>query len=193
MAARCKVKSSQVPHPRSHAGAWEREQDNMEDLFGEGKVIRIETKYGDTVERYIRFLKVKDLPEFFRIDAMENEVERMAALIAMIKQRVRGEIRSLPGDDLRDAFMDMNFGSAPTSLIPKESVGGDTLHNLISSFDFLISQGHSFSAIMEYTVPRYRHLMEAACNRVFGKKEKPKKTDWLDTFTKMGIPVERRK
>jgi hypothetical protein len=161
----------------------------MDDLFGEGKTIRIDTKYGDTVERYIRFLKVKDLPKFFRIDALENKAERTASLIDMIEERVVGETDSLPGDDLRDAFMDMNFGSAPTS----ETVGAQgpvpLLHNLVRAFDFLISQGHSFSAIMEYPLPRYRLLIDAACNRVFGKK---KKTDPFEFFSKMGIPVEAR-
>ncbi len=164
----------------------------MEDLFGEGKIIRIEAMYGDTVERYMRFLKVKELPEFYRINEIKDERERTLALIAMIKEKVEGEIDSLPANDIRDAFIDINFGSAPTS----ETVGAQgpvpLLHNLVNAFDFLISQGHSFSAIMEYTLPRYRLLIDAACERVFGKKEKPKKMDPLEAFQKLGFRIRRK-
>lgn len=166
----------------------------MEDLFSEGKVVRIETdgENGEAAERYMRFLKVKDLPEFFSIDEIEDEVEKLAAFIRMIEQRTEGELDSLPSDTVFDAFINLNFGKAEPGE-KKTSAEINMVNNFANAFDFLISQGHSFSAIMEYTIPRYRHLMEAACTRLFGKKEKPKKMDPLDAFRKLGIPIRKKK
>ena len=41
-------------------------------------------------------------------------------------------------------------------------------------------------------MPRYRLLIDAACNRMFGKKEKPKPMDPLTAFMKLGIPVRKK-
>ena len=163
----------------------------MEDFFCEGKIVRIETDYGETVERYMRFLKVKEIPEFFRIDAIKDSLIRTDAFINMLDQKVEGEIDSLPSDALRDVFIDINFGKAEPGKKKTNDIINIT-NNLVSSFDFLISQGHSFSAIMEYTLPRYRYLQEAACTRMFGKKEKPKVMDPLAAFRKLGIPIKRK-
>lgn len=163
----------------------------MEDLFGEGKTVRIEAIYGDTVERYMRFLKVKELPEFYRINEIKDERERTLAFIAMIKQRVVGEIDSLPADDIRDAFVDMNFGKAE----PGEKKTSDEINivnNLASAIGFLVSQGHSLSDIMEYPLPRFRLYGDTASDRVYGKKEKPTKMDPLDAFIKLGFPIKRK-
>ncbi len=162
----------------------------MEDLFSEGKVVRIETG-GETVERYMRFLKVKDLPEFFSIDEIDDDVEKLAAFIELIERKTEGEIDSLASDAVFNAFINLNFGKAEPG---EKKISGETdmTNNLASAFDFLISQGHSFSAITEYTVPRYRYLMEAACTRLFDKPEKPKKMDPLDAFRKLGFPIKHK-
>ena len=98
----------------------------MEDLFGEGKVVFIKTDYGETAERFIRFLKVKELPEFYRVNEIKDERERTIAFIAMIEKRVVGEIGSLPANDVRDAFIDMNFGSPAEREKAKKKASGET-------------------------------------------------------------------
>lgn len=173
----------------------------MEDLFGEGKTVFIKTDYGETAERYIRFLKVKELPEFYRINDIKDERERTLAFIAMIEKRVVGEIGSLPGNDVRDAFIDMNFGSPAEREKTKKKTSGEIniVNNLASAIGFLISQGHSLSSIMEYPLPRFRLYGDTASDRVYGKaelslgkKEEPKKMDPLTAFQKLGIPIRRK-
>jgi hypothetical protein len=165
----------------------------MEDLFGEGKAVFIKTDYGETAERFMRFLKVKELPEFYRINEIKDERERTLAFIAMIKEKVTGEIDSLPANDVRDAFIDMNFGSPAER--DKKKVGAEDflpVHNLASAIGFLVSQGHRLSDIMEYPLPRFRLYGDTASDRVYGKKEKPKKMDPLDAFIKLGFPIKRK-
>ena len=112
----------------------------MEDLFGEGKTVFIKTDYGETADIYMRFLKVKELPEFYRINDIKDERERTVAFIAMIKEKTREEIGSLPANAVRDAFIDMNFGSPAEREKAEKKASGETdiVDNLASSFDFFV-------------------------------------------------------
>ncbi len=167
----------------------------MEDLFSEGKTVRIETADGDTVELYMRFLKVKELAEFYRIVAIEDDVEKLASYIAMIKGTVEVDelIDDLPFEAVFDAFEDLNFPVGANDDSPEQGTNDNTpLQNFTAEFDFMVSQGHAFDVIMEYPVPRYLYLLKAAMHRVFGKKDKPKVMDTLDAFRKLGIPVKNK-
>lgn len=159
----------------------------MEDLFDDGKIVKIETEYGIGVKLYMRYLKVKELPEFFRIAVISDVSKRIAYYINMIESKVDEPIDYLSSDALFTVFENMNFSQPEDQGYGGEQGEIDNVKNFDITFDFLISQGHRFSDILEYTVPRYRYLLEAASNRVFGKKKKP---DPLAFFSKMGIPVE---
>lgn len=166
----------------------------MEDLFSEGKTVFIKADYGETVERFMRFLKVKELPEFYRINEIKDERERTLTFIAMIEKKVTGEIDSLPANKVRDAFIDMNFGSPAEREKAEKKAGGniDIVNNLASAIGFLISQGHLSRDIMEYPLPRFRLYGDTASDRVYGKKEEPKKMNPLDFFSKIGVPIRRK-
>lgn len=158
----------------------------MEDLFCEGKTVRLDTPDGE-VELYMRYLKVRELPELFRIIAIEDYDRKMIASIALVKRVA--EIDDLPHDALSavfDAFKKMNLPD-PAGTGEEASDEASAVDNFTWAFDFMISQGHSIDTIMEYPLPRYRRLLEAATDRVFGKK---KEQDPLTFFQKMGIPVE---
>jgi hypothetical protein len=160
----------------------------MEYFFNEGKTVTIETEDGTAVELYMRFLKVKELPEYFQISEIEDEANMLARYFVLIQSKVEDEIDdNFSVHAVFNAFEKLNFSVPEDQAVSGGKVDINEARNFDIGFDFLISQGHSFSAIMEYTVPRYQYFIQAASNRMFGK---PKKPDQMAFFSSMGIPVE---
>lgn len=161
---------------------------SMEDFFNEGKTVRVDTGDGEGVDIYMRFLKVKEFPLFFRIAEIEDELTKLDLYVELIESVTDYPIDSLPAEALFKAFEEMNFPVAD-GMEGRGRGEVNEVNNFDITFDFLISQGHRFDDIMEYPIPRYRSLCDAARDRVFGKKQK-KKSDPFDYFSRMGIPVE---
>ena len=126
--------------------------------------------------------------------AGENgEMKILPALIDLVAQTIDREIESLPSDALNkiiDTFMELNFGKREQGAKKTKGTTDDT-DELAIAFDFLIIQGHSFSDILEYTLPQLRIFQKVACDRLLGKKD-PKKMDPLDAFKKLGFPIKHK-
>lgn len=171
----------------------------MEDFFSE-KILSVEDEDGEIVELKMRPLKVKEFPQIFRISAMQEkegaagengEMKILPFLIDLVAQTIDKDIEKLPSDALNEIiseFIELNFGKEEQGKKEIKNTINDT-DELAISFDFLIIQGHSFSDILNYTLPQLRIFQKVACDRLLGKKT-PKKMDPLEAFRKLGIPIK---
>lgn len=185
--------------------------DNGASGFFAVKKARVRFSDGD-VELTQRPMKVKELPEYLSISARkergETEDRLFPDIIALINKTVVCEIpdivlalyeNSISGalETVVDNFFELNFGEVLSGLSglnrSKGKRGRDVMGDIVTVFDFLISQGHTFSEIQEYTLPQFAAFQAAACARLsinMPKLKTPKQITPEQFFEKVGIPVE---
>ena len=166
----------------------------MEDYFAE-TTIRIEPEDGGQPTTLImRPLKVKEIPSLLRLEAVADrdaaggDLSSFADFIELVDGTVDGDVKALHRDALDGiikTFDDLNF---PEGVKRKP---GDAKKFEEKEFarmvEYLIAQGHAFSEIEEYTLPRFRLFVELAGERLSGKPRK--KVDPLEALKGLGIPV----
>ncbi len=166
--------------------------DKNPDSFFEEKVIKVVID-GETILFFMRPLKVKEIIETLRISAMEKrlegDIESKAHLAKLVSKTIDKSIDGLPVEcvkEITDAFYDYN-----SLMDPKPGGQVKDKFRIIKSalalnFDFLISQGHTMSDIMEYTIPQMELFRNAAMERMTGKVQ----GDLVEIGKDMGIPFK---
>jgi hypothetical protein len=176
----------------------------MKDFF---KVEKIIVEQGDT--EYIFFmspLKIKHLADIQRIRVSSAHMDEafngnvplggqvLYELISVLEKVFTPSISDLPMEVLEDLFsyfIEMNFNE---DIFTSKGKGEETFTTIL---DFLISQGHQMSDILEYTLPQLQLFVNAASDRITGGKTKQgddsekvidASDDPLSVFRAIGIP-----
>ncbi len=166
------------------------------DKFFEEKEILV--KYKDNASLLnMRPLKVRELKEVFRINALpKEEDDTFRELIGLIAPTITvklgpanllqtmlmfGEYVEL--GKILDMFIDLNYSAA-------KETGSDKCC-LAEAIDSLINQGHNSDAILDYTLPQFVAYQKAACKRMENLSGKKKKTPTtpFDFFKGMKVPI----
>lgn len=169
----------------------------MTDEFFSEQAIVLELESGEALRAFMRPLKVKEIGLSCRITKLQeehaDEAEFMPHLIKLVEGTIDISIDALPMSTLKqiiDIFIDFNFGDvgADKKLNTKTKGRQDAArNNLAKSFDFLIHQGHSFSDILEYTLPQVKLFQDAAIDRLTGVK---KSVDPIAALTAAGVKLK---
>lgn len=168
----------------------------MTDEFFSEQAIVLELESGEALRAFMRPLKVKEIGLSCRITKLQeehaDEAEFMPHLIKLVEGTIDISIDALPMSTLKqiiDIFIDFNFGDGEketkvkTEAKKKIQTGQDVITR---SFDFLIHQGHTFSDILEYTLPQVRMFQQAAIDRLTGVK----KVDPIAALTAAGVKLK---
>jgi len=167
----------------------------MEHYFSE-TTIRIAPESGEEITLIMRPLKVKELPDLLRLEARaasgdgEATIAGFADFIDLVDGTVDGDIKALPTealDGIIKAFDGLNFPAGAKK--GKASKKPFDEKEFARSIEFLISQGHAFSEIEEYTLPRFRLFVDLAIERLTAKPKK--KVDPMEALAGLGIPMRQ--
>ncbi len=165
--------------------------------FFEEKHISLSDEAGNSIEFFMRPLKVKEMHVVCRISKFYEDGKSHDYVTPLLLGLIIDTI-SIPGpkiplgatEKLIDYFMEDNF-------TPEEEPGGEgpaaakkeEIKPLSFYFDLLISQGHNYFEILDYPIPLFNDFLIALCDRLTGNK---KPMDPLAAFRRMGIPIENR-
>lgn len=159
------------------------------DTFFDEKPILISIPGFDTFTIFMRPLKVREIPLLNRItylqekDPSDQQAALMLVLLAVSTTNVSKN--DLPGGaagGLVRYFIEYNFPKDENIEPPSSKKKG----GMAECFDFLISNGHIYSDIMDYPVKHFNKLVDVASIRL-GLKKEP--MDAVKAFGKLGIPV----
>ncbi len=160
-------------------------QDKEDEFFIE-KTIVLELDGGETLRLFMRPLKVKEIPLTCRVSKMQqerlSEAEQLPHLIQLVQETIDTNIEGLPFsvlDHLVGVLFDFNFSDESNKKPKKRSVPAPS--ELAIAFDFLICQGHTFTDILEYTLPQVRLFQTVAAERIQGIKRVDPETGLLGT------------
>ena len=167
----------------------------MDGYFAE-KTIRIESEgEDDPVTLVMRPLKVKEIPLLLRLEAVANrdvsDLSSFADFIDLVDGTVDGDITVLPRealDGIIKTFDELNFPERmkrKPATPAKEKFDEKEFARMV---EYLVAQGHAFSEIEEYTLPRFRLFVELAIERLSGKPKK--RVEPLEALRGLGIPVK---
>lgn len=165
--------------------------------FGFEKRICIHDSKNNEVKFYMRPLKVKELGDINRIIELQEQ-EQWADVLPIIMQLISEAIIDVEIEDdwiveeLIEAFMRLNFEDNLPDIKKKHIDKTDNREELAKAIDFLLSQGHLYSDILEYTIPQLILFQNTAINRLFGKT-KGKLKNPIDVLSKIGIPIQQKK
>lgn len=146
-----------------------------------------------TLREYIAFIEERD-GLLFKYQDMELVIKTTKHLWDTIEAHVPGGVpESIPQAAMEDAFALLNFAGEETVVSGKKRKSPEIENEDLLSylFDFLISQGHSRSEIMVYTMPEFIGYQTAASNRLnrmYGGEEEGKKKTNKDPLA--GIPIK---
>lgn len=163
------------------------------DEFFYEQVILLELIDGQVLRVFMRPMKVKEISIASRIAAMQkediSENEYLPFLIQLVERAVSIDIDSLPMatlEKLIDVFLDLNFGDEKTKEKDQKKREIIIPSKLAIAFDFLISQGHSYQDILEYTLPQVRLFQQVAVERLTGVKRE----DPVKALTEAGVVLK---
>ncbi len=182
------------------------------DNFFREKPIAINVETQDTEETtsytvFMRPIKVKDLSILNRIVYLQEDnpedVQAAGMLLELVTSTLHMESDILPIEatsKLISYFIEYNFPKEVKKVKTDKEKAEDekrkklpkkepkNINGLLGCFDFLISQGHIYSDIMEYSLPDFNDFVTTAAERL-GIKKKP--MDAVKAFQKLGIPVKK--
>lgn len=137
----------------------------------------------------MRPLKIGELKLYFDL-VEKSKTQIVPELILLVSGTITPSILDLEIEtftQIHEALIELSF---PDLKKKRNDIGEDvTFSDMV---DFLISQGHIYSQILEYTTLQFNQLIESAGNRLSGKKRK-KKMNAMSALLKIGIPVRGRK
>ncbi len=150
------------------------------DQFFNERFIVLELPDGQILRAFMRPLKVKEIGLACRVARLQEgeakEAEYLPHLIKLVEESIDIDINDLPMDALNhliEVFIELNFGDAEEQQIrAQKAKQRDVIvaSKLAIAFDFLIHQGHSFSDILEYTLPQVKLFQQVAVERLSGTK-----------------------
>ncbi len=164
------------------------------DAFFEKRRIVVELQNGEKAELYMRPLLIRELPLTERVVELQeggvDESEYWPLLIQLVENAVSDKLDILPASTLRDlvdVFLELNFGEEKKGKTKKKKAL-PCPSQLARVFDFLISQGHRYKDILDYTLPQVQLLQQAAVERLTGVK----RVDPVEALTKAGVKVKTK-
>lgn len=154
------------------------------DKFFETKKICVE-KGSEKKTFIMRPLKIGELKSYF--DLIEKSKSQIVPeLILLVSGTITPSILDLEIEafsQIHEALIELSF---PDLKKRKNDIGEDvTFSDMV---DFLLSQGHNYLQILDYTTLQFNQLIESAGNRLSGKKRK-KKMNAMAALLKIGIPI----
>ncbi len=92
-------------------------------------------------------------------------------------------------EKLIQTLIEYNFPGINEEETTKKKVKEEDLRDLVFYIDFLVTQGHKVSDIMDYTINQFNDFVETACDRIGGHK---KPMDPMTAFRKLGLPIRKK-
>lgn len=169
--------------------------------FFEELPIPINIEGGKNFVVFMRLLKVKEIPILNRIVYMQerdpNSEQAAVMLILLAGSTLNLPIDEIPveaSSGLVKHMISFNFPEKKKDPDDKtdDKSKKDTQKKkdgLVKCMDFLISNGHKYSDIMEYPVKIFDNFIITVAERLGCK---PKVTDPAEAFRKLGLPVKPR-
>lgn len=164
--------------------------------FFSTKKITVEIEGQSPVTLIMYPLRMRQLPEFLDLLGAGMEPAYTQEIINIIQDAVHmtdSEFESLPAaalETLVNIFIELSFPpEGRVKLKGRDAKSCISANEYPVMLDFLISQGHIYSEIMEYTVPQFRAFVDAAVERLTGTKTEKK--DPIAVLTSLGIPIKR--
>lgn len=169
--------------------------------FFDEQQLSISNKDGETLEFFMRPLKIKELKVIRRISFLAEsggaEEFTTPLLLTLMIGCFSIDSRYIPresAEKLINTFIDYNFPKVKEFEESDRSATKKKQEKKISKplsfyIDFLVNQGYSFHDVMEMTLPQFNELIIKAGERLCPSS---KVMDPLEAFTKMGIPIRNR-
>lgn len=172
------------------------------DTFFTEQIIHIDLEGADRVTFTMRPLKIRELPGYLRCLKKTRNYPPLEGdkgggipeLIDIIAVTVDKSLYDLPAAALShiiDVFLDLNFHEGKEEKIrdQKSEIRNLEDGDFARMLDFLITRGHCYADILEYTLPQFRQFIEAAVERLTGVKKKKKEP--LEALLGLGIPIRK--
>ncbi len=165
------------------------------DNFFDEYPIKVNIENQEPFVVFMRPLKVKEITILNRIAYLQakDEADEQAAmmLVNLMVDTLNVTSEELPvgaTPGLISYFIEYNFpkDKPPDPKTEKKKSGED---DISECFDFLLTQGHKYSDIMEYHIPQFNKFVNVASARM-GTKRKPLSPE--DAFKELGIPMRPR-
>ncbi len=162
------------------------------------KQIQIKNSEGETLEFFMRPIKIKELKIIGRVSALAENADAeeftTPLLLSLMLDCLSIDRKNIPAgaaEKLIETFIDYNFPSVNDKGTEESDRSATKKKPEPLSFfiDFLVNQGHSISDITEMTIPQFNDLILRAGERLNPSK---KVMDPLEVFRKMGLPIRRR-
>lgn len=167
----------------------------MVDEFFHEQAIILELENGKTLRAFMRPMKVKEISIACRIQEMQKddiaESEYLPFFVQLVERAINIDIDSLPMsilEKLIDIFIKLNFGDIKEKDEQQKKREIVVPSKLAIAFDFLISQGHSYQDILEYTLPQVRLFQQVAVDRLTGVKRE----DPVEALAKAGVKLKHK-
>lgn len=164
------------------------------------KFVDMKLKLGGVDKVYMRPLLVSELALLRRVICMPQDTEEviiayMSELMKLIEPSVQGGLKDeWELDSIVDHFYDINSPKDKSGAAKGKEGVDKIIASLPTNIDFLVSQGHVRSGIMDYCLPLFISSIDAALERLTGKQKKtndPVKS-MMDLATKLNIPITLR-
>lgn len=167
------------------------------DKYFKEKHIVIGNDAGETIEFFMRPIKIKELKIINRVSVLAqasgSDEFTMPLLIELLNSTLSIDAEKIPVSASRglvNAFMEFNFPEAKTgdgeTIKTTDKSIKKKLKELSFWIDFLATQNYSIADIMELTVLQFNELIKAAGDRLCPEK---KIQDPEAVFRKIGIPI----
>ncbi|WKZ15431.1 MAG: hypothetical protein QY317_16165 [Candidatus Jettenia caeni] len=170
----------------------------MDDFF-QNCTICIDINYGDASQGHLhkltmRPLKVRELPLFLKyLDKTKKGHDAVLDLIDIISLVVDKPLKDLPSlalSSIVTVFMELNFPEKDKQIGSRKNTDKVIEEGQFARMiDFLISQGHHYQDILDYTLPQFKQFTNTAIERLTGKRIEKKEP--IDALTHLGIPIRR--
>jgi hypothetical protein len=181
----------------------------MKDFFNQ-KLLEIPVNEDGDLQLFILTpLKVKHIPQLLRLMEVyanvkegETDVEKLAEIeevaLPLFAELIIATLSpASPYDEIKSSkelklnvfkgilsqFIDLNFKDEKKKGSNKAE-GDEKQSSFAEIIDMLISQGHKYSDIQEYTLPQLNLLCDALINRLTPEDKKPKRTSVEEVFSK---------
>ncbi len=167
----------------------------MKKYFKE-KLIWVLDDDGERLEFFMRPIKIKELQLIRRVvdltEEGKSEEFTTPVLLGLLRKTLSISTANIPietMEKLTNTLIEYNFPGINKDETAERKAKEEDKRDLVYYIDFLVTQGHRVSDIMDYTITQFNDLIRAACDRLSGHK---KPMDPMAAFQKLGIPIKRK-
>lgn len=161
-------------------------------MFDKIKNIKLKWEDGDVVFT-MSPIKIKHLDSLESIKYANDEGDdyRIQQIcLELIEDTINiglDEIPQLALQELIDIFIEFNFDGVTNGKVQRKSK--EQNENILKCIDFLISEGHQYHDILNYSIFEFSKFVELATDRKDGYKKK-EKNDPMKMLKKIGVKVD---